>query len=177
MVTPGFTVHAFELALGRTMRGYVSGGRSIHGHGTPRESCRGSGWEGGIAIETGGHGWHVWTVEADAGGSDHLRTEGARGGAGQAAISRVLNAVDDGGLTMVAVGGTLGVDDSFNHAADGASRVRPVDAGGVQCRRQLGDLFGGRVSRMRRSMGNGRVEDGGTQGSVPAALIFLLVES
>ena len=124
-------MHAFELALGRAMRGHV-GGRSIHGHGTSGESCGGPRWKGGIAIETGGHGWHVWAVEADAGGSDNLRTEGTGGGAGQAAISRMLNAVYDGGLTMVAVGGTLGVDDSFNHAADGASRVRPVDAGGVQ---------------------------------------------
>lgn len=54
---------------------------------------------------------------------------------------------------MVAVCGALGVDNSFNNAAKGASRVCSVKSWGDQGGVRLGDLFDGGISRMRKSIG------------------------
>lgn len=172
-------VHAFQLALGCAMRGQVGGGRgAVHLDGGPRKRCRRPRWVAAIAVDAGSYRLHVRAVEAvetGTGGGNHLRTEGAGLGARQTAISRVLDAVDDGGLAVVTVVGGFRIDDSFDNASEASSRVRCVDARRCQCRGRLGDLVGRRVSRVRRTMG--RVKSG-TEGSVPTGLVLILfVES
>lgn len=53
---------------------------------------------------------HVWPIEALPGCSDQLRTEWARCRARNTSISRVLNAMYNRGLSMMTVGGALGID-------------------------------------------------------------------
>ena len=80
---------------------------------------------------------HVWTVEAYAGSRDHLRAERTRGGTGETSIPRVLHAMYDGGLAVVAVGCRLGrVDRALDNdaacvgACDGTGSARRGYAAG-----------------------------------------------
>lgn len=79
---------------------------------------------------------------------------------------------------MVTVGDTPRFNKPFNNSSKSPSRMRRVDARRRQARRQVRDLFGRRLSRVRRSSRQGGVQDNGTQSSIPASFIFiLLIES
>lgn len=100
------------LALARPGGRHV-GGRDgpLHGetvwvcHGAGQGCCRARGYAR-VSLQSGSDRLHVWTVQPDAGSGYHLGAEGASG-ACETAISRVLNAMHNGSLAMMAVDGSL----------------------------------------------------------------------
>lgn len=95
MIASRFTMYSFEFSWGQAV-GSIGGIGTVHGCSVSGERCRWPWRIAGVAIDTGGYRLHIWAIEADAGGCNHLRAEGMTGAdAGQAAISRVLDAVDN----------------------------------------------------------------------------------
>lgn len=126
----------------------------------------------GIPFQPRADGMHVRSIQPQAGGGNHLRAERARGCAGKTAISRMLDPMDDGGLSVVSVNGSLaGIDLSR------ARRAGPESSWRCDARGQL-RLFVGRLARVRYVARGSQVKGSvRTQGQVPGRVSVIAVES
>lgn len=163
-------VHALWLPVARGMGAGIGGGRDPFGdigaadQSGPRGCGGGAGREGGRV----GVGEAIWTHvgpirrEGTAGGGNHLGAQGAGRGAGQTSIPRVLDPMDNGGLAVVTVNSSFGIDGSLKNCTNGSARSRGST---VESR--------GRKGRDRRRDGRDREACG--RGRTPALVQLLVV--
>ena len=124
-----------------------------------------------FALEACRNGVHIWSLKPLSRSRYELRTERARRRTGQASISRMLDAMHDGGLAVMTVGRALAINCALPDTAGMGGRY----TGRCDSRGLLDVLLGRRFSRVCRTATQGFEWRRRADGSLPTGVVGVLV--